>query len=390
MKMPPPFSEPIPVTRPVLPPLDVYQEALKEIWDRRWLTNSGPVLETFRSRLADLFQTPAVSLFANGALALEAALTGLRLEGEVVTTPFTFPATSNAIVRCGLAPVFADIEASNLNLDPAAAQAAITTRTSAILAVHVYGNPARLEALQAIADRHGIALVYDAAHAFGTTVGGTSIATFGDVSMFSFHATKPFHAVEGGALAFKNTALQAGVERFANHGLDGDGEVETAGTNAKMCELHALMGRLMLDGVEERRQANRRITELYRERLRTVPGVALLEAPAAHVCPSYAFMPILIDKALFGMSATELQNALKEYNVFTRRYFTPIVPDLEAFRSARIPEPIPNARRASQQVLTLPLFPDLPLEHAERITEIIDGLGAAQCARPWGSRALAG
>jgi dTDP-4-amino-4,6-dideoxygalactose transaminase len=371
-----PFEQRILVTRPLLPPLQQFSAGLEEIWDRRWLTNAGPVHERFRGKLARLFETPGLSLFANGALALEAGLASLRLDGEVVTTPFTFPATANAIARCGLVPVFADIEPINLTLDPAAAEAAITPRTSAILAVHVYGNPAELEALAGIAERHGIALVYDAAHAFGARVGGRPIATFGDLSMFSFHATKPFHSGEGGALASPDEALLERCRQFANHGMDSGLDVAVPGTNAKMSELHALLGELLLDGLENRRLANGAIASRYRQNLAGIPGIAMLPETEAGVEPSHAFFPILVDSGLYGRDAGMLQRALNELNVETRRYFAPLVCDLGAFASAPRADQLDCARRTAERVLTLPVYPDLALEDVDRISEMIATLAA--------------
>lgn len=371
MTEPAPFAERVTVTRPALPPLRDYTRGLEEIWRRRQLTNNGPVVERFRSRLSSLLGTPELALFSNGTLALEAAFTGLRLDGEVITTPFTFPATTNAIARCGLTAVFADVEPTHLTLDPAAVEAAITSRTSGILAVHVYGNPARLGELAAISERHSLTLMYDAAHAFGTRIGGRSIAQFGDVSMFSFHATKPFQSAEGGALVCKDRAVIERAREFANHGLTERGAVDVPGSNAKMSELHALLGELLLDGLEERRLAYKRIAQRYRQLLDEVPGLEFLPEVAPDVEPSFAFLPILVDRAGFGFSAMELQSELELFNVETRRYFAPLLADLEAFRSFRAADSLEIARRAAEQVLTLPIYADLPLESVDRIAGMI-------------------
>jgi dTDP-4-amino-4,6-dideoxygalactose transaminase len=374
MTVPPPFDKRITVTRPALPPLEDYCAGLKEIWDNRWLTNSGPVLRRFQAKLEAALGNE-VALLANGALALEAALTSLDLHGEVITTAFTFPATANAILRCGLKPVFADVEPEFLTLDPHRVEAAIRPETSAILAVHVYGNPAAVDALADVADRHKLKLVYDAAHAFGTRVGGRSIAQFGDASMFSFHATKPFHSAEGAALAAADPKLLHRVRTFANHGYPAEGEAELIGSNAKMSELHALMGELMLAGANGRRLANKAIANRYRQGLAEVHGIAVLPDPAPDIEPSHAFFPILVNADAFGMDANGLQRRMAELNVETRRYFAPAIADLAPFKDYRAADPLTVSRTAADQVLTLPIYADLPLGDVDRIIEMLAALG---------------
>lgn len=366
-----PFEEPIYVTRPDLPPLDVYAAALREIWDRRRLTNRGPVLERFEAHLGRLLGGRAVSVLSNGAAALELGLQALDLSGEVVTTPFTFAATINAAVRLGLKPVFADVEPAHLTVDPAAVEAAITPATTAILAVHMFGSPCQLQPLADIADRHGLRLVYDAAHAFGVTAGGRSMAAFGDLVMFSFHATKPFHAVEGGALVFGDAALKAAVDALANHGLQPDGDVLAPGANAKMSELHALMGELMLDRFPSTVAHGRAVEDVYRARLSTVPGVRFLDPPQPGVVSNHAFMPVLIDAAAFGMPRDALYEALAAHNVFTRRYFYPLVSEMSAYSRFARADPLERARRAAQEILALPTYADLALGDVHRICDLV-------------------
>lgn len=366
-----PFDRPIFVTRPGLPPLPAFTAGLQEIWDSRWLTNHGPVLHRFETKLKGFLQADNLSMFTNGALALMVAMQGLRLTGEVITTPFTFVATTNAITQCGMRPVFADIALEDLTLDPARVEAMITPRTSAILAVHVFGIPCQFDRLSAIAARHGLVLIYDAAHAFGMTVNGRSIANFGDVTMFSFHATKLYHTIEGGALTFNDPALRPVFDALCNHGLEPDGDVRLAGLNAKMSEVQALMGELMLDTLQAAIDHGERIDAAYRERLHDVPGLSVPAAPAPGIRPNYSFFPMLVDEAAFGMSSDTLKAVLLRYNVHVRRYFTPLINDMTAFRADRSSDPLANARRIGPQVMALPTYTDLAIEDVHRICDII-------------------
>jgi dTDP-4-amino-4,6-dideoxygalactose transaminase len=366
-----PFDTPIYVTRPSLPPLQTFAAGLQEIWDSRWLTNHGPVLRRFELKLKGFLQAENLCMFTNGALALMVAMQGLRLTGEVITTPFTFVASTNAITQCGMQPIFADIALEDLTLDPDRVEALITPRTSAILAVHVFGIPCQLDRLGAIAERHGLALIYDAAHAFGMTVDGRSIANFGDVSMFSFHATKLYHTIEGGALTFGDQALAPVFDALCNHGLEPDGDVRLAGLNAKMSEIQALMGELMLDTLQASIAHGHRIDAAYRERLREVPGLSALSESPPDVQPNYSFFPVLVDEAEFGMSSDALKAALLRYNVHVRRYFTPLISDMTAFRSSASSDPLKNARRIGPQVMALPTYADLAIEDVHRVCDLI-------------------
>jgi len=368
------FDDPIYVTRPGLPALPDFVAGLREIWDNRWLTNRGPVLRRFEATMRRAMQSPNLNLFTNGALALEIALQGLGLSGEVVTTPFTFVATANAIAQSGLTPVFADIELDHLNIDPDRVEALITPRTSAILAVHIFGLPCQLDRLADIAARHGLALIYDAAHAFGVTVQGRPIATFGDVSMFSFHATKLFHSIEGGALAYRDAALGPVFAALCNHGLEPDGDVLAAGRNGKMSELQALMGELMLETIEPAIAHGQLIEATYRERLAGIPGINMLAGLPVGVQSNHSFAPALVDEVVFGMTAAELKAALLRYNVHVRRYFTPLVSDMTAFRAVRSADPLSNARRIGPQVMALPTYADLAISDVHRICDLLAGI----------------
>ena len=373
-----PFETPIYVTRPNLPPLDEVIAGLREIWDNRWLTNRGPVLLRFEQRLAEVLRADHLSVFTNGTLALELGLQALGLTGEVVTTPFTFAASVNALVRAGLTPVFADIEPDHLTLDPDRVEAAITPRTTAILAVHVFGHPCRLERLAGIAEKHGLRLIYDAAHAFGVTIGGESIAGFGDMTMFSLHATKQIHSLEGGALAFRRAELKRSLEILANHGLEADGDVVRPGTNAKMTEVQALTGLLMLDRLPELIASGRAIEAIYRERLAAAPGIDCLALPDLGVRLNHAFMPVIIDEAKAGLTRDELHAILLRHNVVSRKYFYPAACDMAAFRHFPAADSLRRARDAAQIVLALPTYATLPPDDVHRICDLIIAIRAGK------------
>lgn len=366
-----PFEKPIYVTRPFLPPLEEFCRGLEEIWESRWLTNDGPVLKRFTRLLCTFFGTDNVCLFNNGTLALQIALQGMGISGEVITTPYTFVATTHALFWNKIRPVFVDIEPEYYTLDPEKAEAAITPWTTAILAVHVYGHPCKLNALADIARRHKVKLIYDAAHAFGVTVGNKSIAHFGDLSMFSFHATKLFHSIEGGMLIFGETGLKGMFDYLKNFGFKNEVEVVMPGTNAKMNEMQALMGMHVLKYLEATIQKRARITELYRTRLKEVPGIRLVPALPPDVHYNYAYMPIEVDEQDFGMSRDALYEKLKEWNVYARRYFYPLVCDHPCYRSISVNGPLTVARRVSDRILTLPIFDGLELSDVEAICEII-------------------
>lgn len=372
--MPQPFDHPIYVTRPFLPPIEEFATGLREIWDNAWLTNNGPVTQRFQRALVNRFGTQNLCLFNNGTLALQIALQGMRLSGEVITTPFTFVATSHALYWNKIRPVFVDIEPEHFTLDPARVEAAITPWTTAILAVHVYGYPCRLRELADIARRHRLMLLYDAAHAFGVTVDGKSIGLYGDLSMFSFHATKLFHSIEGGMLTFTDGGLKPVFDYLKNFGFDSETEVVMPGTNAKMNEFQALMGLQILermDGIIARR---REIDALYRARLREVPGLRIPSLPAANVAYNHAYFPVLIEGEAFGRSRDDLYEALKGFNVHTRRYFYPLITDFSCYRRVAHTDPLPVARRVADRVLTLPIYDSLALEDVDRICDIIEHL----------------
>lgn len=373
-----PFAKPIYVTRPFLPPIEEFSKGLEEIWQNQWLTNDGPVLQRFNKKLCDFLETDNACLFNNGTLALQIALQGMGICGEVITTPFTFVATTHALFWNKVRPVFVDIEPNFYTLDPEKVEQAITPWTTAILAVHVYGHPCRHNALADIAKRHNLKLIYDAAHAFGVKIGGRSIAHFGDMAMFSFHATKLFHSLEGGLLTFKDAGLKGVLEYLKNFGFENELEVVMPGTNAKMNEMQALMGSIVLRYIEKIIENRAGITGLYRQHLADIPGIHLVPTLPADVRYNYAYMPIEVDEKEFGMSRDALYSELKKYNVFVRRYFYPLVCNYACYRNVLTRDPLTVAHKVADHILTLPIYDSLSLSDVETICEIIKSLQAGK------------
>ncbi|MCB1121740.1 MAG: DegT/DnrJ/EryC1/StrS family aminotransferase, partial [Verrucomicrobiae bacterium] len=294
--------------------------------------------------------------------------------GEVITTPFTFAATTHALYWNKIRPVFVDIDPDTYNLDPAKVEAAITPWTTAILAVHVFGNPCKVNALADIARRHNLKLIYDAAHAFGVEVGGKPIGHFGDMSMFSFHATKLFHSLEGGLLTFRDSGLKQTFNYLKNFGFKNETEVVMPGTNAKMNEMQALMGSTVLRYLRDIINKGRRIWRVYQEHLSGIPGLKLPPIPDAGYTPNFSFMPVEVQEEEFGMSRDMLFHTLRENNVIARRYFYPLVCDFACYSSISIEDPLTTARGVASRIITLPTYFDLPLQHVERICEMIANL----------------
>lgn len=369
-----PFEKPIYVTKPFLPPLEEFCQGLEEIWETRWLTNNGPILQRFTKELCNFFETDNICLFNNGTLALQIALQGMGISGEVITTPFTFVATTHSLFWNKIRPVFVDIEPEYYTLDPDKVEAAITPWTTAILAVHVYGHPCKLNKLADIARRHNLKLIYDAAHAFGVKVGNKPIADFGDLSMFSFHSTKLFHSIEGGMLIFREAGLKGLFDYLKNFGFKNEVEVVMPGTNAKMNEMQALMGIHVLKYLQEIIEKRARITDIYRKRLKEVPGIRLVPSLSSDISYNHAYMPIEVDELEFGMSRNALYEKLQEWNVYTRRYFYPLICDYPCYRSISVNGSLTVARRVADRILTLPIYDSLKLSDVETICEIIMSL----------------
>ena len=366
------FDEPIYVTRPLLPPLAELNTRLAEVWEARWLTNAGAQHEKLESAIRGYLDVPAVSLYNNGTIALLAALRSLGMRGEVITTPFTFPATPHAISWSGATPVFCDIDPETMTLDPAAVEAAITPKTTGILGVHVYGIPCDVEALQSIADRFGLKVVYDAAHAFGTRIDGVGIGNFGDASMFSFHATKLFHTAEGGALSCRTAEVRTAFENLKNFGILNQEEVDVVGINGKMNELQAALGLTVLERVPDELRLRQAVIARYQERLADLPGLRLMREPAG-VVSSCQYLVVRIDRLKFGCSRDHVFEKLKPYNVFARKYFHPLCTDYACYRElpSAAPGLMPAASQVVQEVLCLPLYGTLALADVDRICDMI-------------------
>ena len=376
------FEKPIYVTKPFLPPLDDFCAGLQEIWENRWLTNNGPIEQRFGRELSNYFETDNLCLFTNGTLALQIGLQGMGITGEVITTPFTFVATTHALFWNKIRPVFVDIEPDFYTLDPEKVEAAITPWTTAILAVHVFGHLCKVNILADIARRHSLKLIYDAAHAFGVRVGNRSLAHFGDMSMFSFHATKLYHSLEGGMLTFQDSGLKSIFDYLKNFGFASEVEVVMPGTNAKMNEMQALMGSMVLGYLDELIEKRRQITTIYREKLKDVPGIYLRPELPNDIRYNYAYVPVEVNGNEFGMSRDQLYEKLKEYNIYARRYFYPLVSSFACYKSVAVKDPLTVARKVAKRILTLPIYYDLTLDDVNKICNIIIAIGSKKADRP--------
>ncbi|MBR4833505.1 MAG: DegT/DnrJ/EryC1/StrS family aminotransferase [Thermoguttaceae bacterium] len=351
-----------------MPTYEEYCEEIKSIWDSAWLTNMGPIHNRLKAGLRDYLKVENVELFVNGHLALYVALKALNLTGEIITTPFTFASTTNAIVQAGCVPVFCDVK-DDYTIDETKIERLITEKTSAILGVHVYGNICAVDAIQKIADKRGIKAIYDAAHAFGVEYKGRGITSYGDVSMLSFHATKVFHSIEGGALCFNDSTLAAEIGRWRNFGLDGEG-LACFGTNAKMNEFQAAMGVCNLRHIDGEIASRREAFARYDERLSGVAGLRTLP-PTDAIKQNYAYYPILVDPERFGATRDELCAKLGEAGIFARKYFYPLVSENKAFGDVDLTASTPKALAFSRNVACLPLFAGLERQTVDRICDAI-------------------
>jgi len=358
----------IQVTRSSMPEYEEYIEEIKELWDSHWLTNMGIKHKTLEKELIQYLEVPNVTMFTNGHLALECAIAALGLTGEVITTPFTFASTTHAIVRNGLTPVFCDIESDTYNMDVSKLEALITDKTSAIIPVHVYGNVCDVDAIEAIAKKHNLKVIYDAAHAFGVTINGRGIGTYGDVSMFSFHATKVFNTIEGGALTFGKDSLKIILNHIKNFGITGPESVEYVGGNAKMNEFQAAMGICNLRHVAEEIEKRKSVLLRYKERLNGIDGIKWLQ-PQQGVKSNYSYLPIVFDG--FRLNRDEVADLLASKDIYARKYFYPLVNDFECYRERFDCEATPVAKYISDRVLTLPLYSDLAFDDVYRICDLI-------------------
>jgi dTDP-4-amino-4,6-dideoxygalactose transaminase len=371
----PPEEKPIYVTRPFLPPLGDFIKQLEQIWDSRWLTNSGPFHQQLENRLSEFLGVSHVSLFTNGTLALTTALQALRITGEVITTPYSFVATTHALHWNGIQPVFADIDPSSLNLNPEKVEAAITPRTTAILAVHVYGNPCEMEKFERIANIYGLNVIYDAAHAFGVSKDGVSILKFGDLSILSFHATKIFTTFEGGAIVAPDAKTKERIDYLKNFGFADETIVVGPGINAKMTEIQAALGLLQLSYVEEVIAARKRLADRYEERLASIAGLRLFRTPAS-VRRNYSYYPVFVEKG-FPVSRDDLYLKLREKGIFARRYFYPLISEFPIYRSlpSATKTNLPVAYKIAREVLCLPIYHGLSDEDQDRVIAVIEQSG---------------
>jgi dTDP-4-amino-4,6-dideoxygalactose transaminase len=365
------FDKPIYVARPVLPPLAEYMEHLEDIWESCQLTNGGAKHRKLETELARHLGTEHLSLFNNGTIALVVACQALRLSGEVITTPFTFPATPHVLSWNGITPVFADIDPETMNLDPNKIEALITNRTTAILAVHVYGTPCDVEAIQRIADTHGLRVIYDGAHAFGTEIGGKPIVDYGDATMLSFHATKLFHTAEGGAMVVRDRETKNRIDLLKNFGIQNEFEVRMPGINGKMSELQAAMGLSVLGLIDQERNHRQKIWNVYFSKLGDIPGLVLPTMPGVSK-NSMQYFSIRLDEKC-NIRRDDLYEELKQYNIYTRKYFYPLCSDYSCYRMLPSSDPhhLPVANRLAGQVLCLPFHSGIDSDDAERICDTI-------------------
>jgi len=360
------FDEPILVTQPTLPPKELYKSYIDKIWENKWLTNSGPLHEEFKRKLQEYLGAKNTELYTNGHLALEIAIKTLDLKGEVITTPFTFASTTHAIVNNGLTPVFCDVDPVTYNIDVNKIEELINENTCAIVAVHVFGTPCDVEKIEEIAQKHNLKVIYDAAHAFGVTVKGKPIGNYGDISMFSLHATKVFNSIEGGLLTFNDTSLKSKLSALRNFGMMENGSVDLVGLNAKMNEFQASMGLCNLETIEEDIEKRKQITHTYIENLKQVGHLQFLQDDP-DVKRNYSYFPVLLkDEA----ERDALHEKLKDYKVFTRKYFYPLINEFPCY-SQYDPKDTPVALDISHRVLCLPMYTSLELNQVKQICDII-------------------
>lgn len=358
------------VTRSSMPSLEEYIEEIRELWDSHWLTNMGAKHQKFMKMVKDYLEVDHVELVTNGHMALELTLQAMDLKGEVITTPFTFASTTHAIVRNGLTPVFCDIDPVTYTIDVEKLEGLIHEDTCAILPVHVYGNICNVEEIDRIAKKHHLKVIYDAAHSFGEKYKGEAVGNFGDASCFSFHATKVFNSIEGGAVTFMNPDLGQKIYDLKNFGIHGPEEVCAVGANAKLNEFCASMGICNLRHLDQEIIKRKRVDQVYRELLTDIPGITL-GVIQSEVDRNYSYFPIVVDESVFGASRDEIMYQLSLNNIGARKYFYPIISEFEAYKGRFDSSKTPIALSVSQRVLTLPMYADLALEDVERICRII-------------------
>lgn len=366
------MSKIITVTSPLLPDLGEFQELLRDIWQRKWLTNNGHYHQELEKALCEYLKVPYISLFTNGTLPLITALQALRITGEVITTPYSFVATTHSLWWNGIKPVFVDIDPTTGNLDPAKIEAAITPLTTAIMPVHVYGTPCDTERIQEIADRYGLRVIYDAAHAFGVEVGGRSVLEAGDMSTLSFHATKVFNTIEGGALVCHDAKTKQRIDYLKNFGFAGETEVVAPGINSKMDEVRAAYGLLNLRQVGTAIAHRKVVAEQYRDGLKNVKGIAFM-SDSDDIRHNYSYFPIFVDTEKYGMTRDELYANMKENGVLGRRYFYPLISTFATYRGlpSSAPDNLPNAHKMADSVICLPMYAELDSSDVSTIINLI-------------------
>lgn len=372
---------PIYVTRPSIPDIEDYIKEIRPIFENHILTNMGPVYKKFQSQLIQYLDVKELSLFVNGHLALEMAIQALGLKakgerlggGEVITTPFTFVSTTHAISRQNLKPVFCDIRKSDYCMDPNKIEELITDKTVAILPVHVYGNICDVHKIENIAVKHGLKVIYDGAHAFGEKYMGQGIGNFGDATMFSFHATKVFNSVEGGAIAFRDKRYGVPLHELKNFGIHDEDTVAAVGGNAKLDEFRAAMGICNLNNIQKYIEARKKVYDRYMERLSDIEGIELMHIQNG-VEPNYAYFPVYFDKEKLGFSRNDVYGALREQDIYSRKYFYPAVNDLECYEGSN---PTPIAHDVSLNILTLPIYEGLTQKEVDKICDVIVSLKKA-------------
>jgi len=362
------MEEKILVTRSFLPPMEEYINEIKELWDTHWITNMGVKHQILEEKLKEYLNVENITLFTNGHLALEGIIQAMDLKGEVITTPFTFVSTTHAIVRNGLNPVFCDVTYEDYTMNVDKIEELITDKTSAIVPVHVYGNICNYHKIEEIAKKYNLKVIYDAAHAFGETIDGKSVANLGDASMFSFHATKVFNTIEGGAITYKNPDLKEKLDQVKNFGIIGPESIESIGGNAKMNEFQAAMGICNLRHVEEEIQKRKKVVKRYIERLLDIRGIKLNSYNKKLKC-NYAYFPVLFDG--YKASRDEVYEELKKNNIMARKYFYPLTNDAQCYKNRFSTEQTPIAKYVADRILTLPLYGDLELSTVDKICDII-------------------
>ena len=358
----------ISVTSSSLPKYETYITNIKQLWDSKWLTNSGIYHQQLETLLIDKLKVSFLTLFTNGHVALEYAFDSLNLDGEVITTPFTFISTTNSITRKGLTPVFCDINEDDYNIDTTKIEKLITNRTVAIMPVHVYGNPCNVHEIDRIAKKYNLKIIYDAAHAFGVEIDGKGIGSFGNISMFSFHATKVFHTIEGGALTYNNDKLKVQLESLRNFGITNLEEAEYIGGNGKLDEFRAAMGLCNLEIIDGEIEKRKKVVERYEFLLGNIKGIKLVK-PSYNVKRNYAYFPVLFDG--FKKNRDEVFEELKAENILSRKYFYPLINDFACYKETYNSNDTPIAKNIAKNILTLPLYADLSLQDVNRICEII-------------------